>query len=295
MEDVRRARLLGVVGVAVAGAIAVASLTVPALAADPDKLTEVSAQKSVAYPAPVTVTATCPQGEYVGFGGWTIDNVFPQGTGASGWAFVMEPVGKKVKQWSVSGYNRAAAREAKLTSFGYCFKGEKPKLVKQAVNIPAAGSNSAVPGESVATCPKRTTLIGGGWGVAMDIDNFGVVTPTRFERSGKRALAVAVINEKEQAVELRVVAICGKGKKPKPVETKVVLGPHEVKTGTAKCPAGEKVVFGGFRADYSYLEGIAAFVSGMRRTGQTKINVTAGNPGLQSDDLSTFVSIAYCR
>lgn len=299
MEFVPRARLLGVVAIVFALVVGLVAALAPTAAsarkpAD-DALTEVSAQKSVTYPAPVTVTAGCPSGYRVGFGGWTIDNAFPQGSGPSGWAFAMEPVGKKLNKWAVSGYNRTAAYPSKLTSYGYCFKGDTPKVVTQERTVPAAGSDNAVYGDVTATCPKKTTLIGGAWGVDMTITNQGVVTPTRFERSGKRAMVLAVYNEKEAAVDIRVTAICGKGKKPTTAETKTVLGPHEQKSGTAKCPKGQKVLFGGFRADYDYTEGIAAFVSGMRRAGKNKITVTAGNPGLQSDDLSTFVSIAYCR
>lgn len=263
-----------------------------ALAAD-DSLKQVKGQKNVNYPTPETATAVCPGARgHVASGGWSTEFALPQGSGANMFAHGSFPEGDDVDEWSAQAHNRIAAHSGKLTSYGYCFNGKEPEIVENQVEVAAYPNGDAF---TAASCPEGKTLIGGGYRISPDVDMQSLVQIGQINKpNSAEAFEVAVENEKDDAIDLTVYAVCGKGPEARPYTENTKIKEDKIGRVTAKCPDNKDFLFGGLSAEYKF-ENMTVFVIAHEKAGNG-MRAEAMNfgsiPMTQKANLSVT---AYCR
>jgi hypothetical protein len=140
----------------------------------------------------------------------------------------------------------------------------------------------------IAKCPKKQTLIGGGYQRSNGVSNAGVVT-TESHRTSARTWQVAASNIGGFAGEAVSIGYCVRSKKPiiSEVSASVTIATGTTDTAaTPPCPAGRQLLFSGFSTPPN---GDIRFLGeGFNRAGGTSAT------GHNSGPPATLTAYSYC-
>jgi hypothetical protein len=152
-------------------------------------------------------------------------------------------------------------------------------------------------------CKKGQRVVGvNAVGEAEDLFTGGPgVSLGEVSRPGKRRAQAAGINLGSGSGDLTVIARCKRQPKSKR-ESKIATVPPagmdlETESVSAKCPRGERIVFGGFRAEQrsaSEPPGSIIVPTGAKREGARRWTVEAFNFADGPDDAGELASLVYC-
>jgi hypothetical protein len=214
-------------------------------------------------PEPVfkSVTARCPRGQHVIFGGLrnavagmrrTADNL-----------------------WTVDGFNLGGP-PFKLTSYAYCGRGPITSRHNKRVVITSYGT-------ATAKCPAGKVVLGGGFATSPNtvfaVQRLLRLGTDRWQVSGYLRYGIT------KRTELKAIAYCGKGPAPQAVSRTVRLS-SDGGRATATCPTGKRLAFGGMVARAAKPRTALVFIMRVKDVNGWEVaNSTAG----------TLTSVAYCR
>jgi hypothetical protein len=152
----------------------------------------------------LTVTATCPKGRTVAFGGWASDLHYDPAAGSD--VYINGLFRSSSRGWTAraSNHNAAGDKAGSLTSLAYCKKGAKPKAVSQVVSVPPGTF-----GNVSAKCPGGKEVVAGGFTAdsrqtALD----PVVQISSMQRSSKRVWTVSGYSNGGIPGNLTAIAYC---------------------------------------------------------------------------------------
>jgi hypothetical protein len=156
--------------------------------------------------ADLTVTATCPRGWTVAFGGWASDLKYDPAAGSH--VYINGLFRSSSRGWTAraSNHNAAGDKAGSLTSLAYCKKGDKPKAVSQTVSLPAPPGTF---GSVSARCPSGKEVVAGGF--TADSRQIGVdpfVQISSMQRSSKRVWTVSGFSNGDIPGNLTAIAYC---------------------------------------------------------------------------------------
>jgi hypothetical protein len=139
-----------------------------------------------------------------------------------------------------------------------------------------------------ATCPKKQTLIGGGYQQTNGVTDGGVIA-TESHRISARTWQVVAYNAGGFAGTAVSIGYCAKSKKPLITELSgtVTIGQRETATATTPpCPKGRQLAFSGFSAPP---DGSIRFLGeGFNADGSTSAT------GVNSGPPATLTAYSYC-
>jgi hypothetical protein len=160
----------------------------------------------------------------------------------------------------------------------------------------ASETTAVVPdqGLSVETrCQKRTKAISGGFETESDGDFDPFLEVNESQRVGRRGWISEAFNDSDETGDLTSFAYCRRAKKLTSASDTVDAPVGEFVTATAVCPAGTKVISGGFAGSPIDLVGTTPvlYISESRRATKRSWEVSAFSNGNENGELSSF---AYC-
>ena len=233
-----------------------------------------------------SVTARCPAGQHVSFGG-----IVAQFRPPAGPPYVLPGGVRRTAddQLTVYGFNNSRAAEGHLTAVAYCDNGSAPAAVERSAS---SGEGAA---SVVVSCPAGTVLVGGGYDGHPSprhhdlIDSLERISSTQWRATSSELTA-------EQST-LTAIAYCAAGVAPKLYSTTVKVAGHTAGTARANCPAHTSLVFGGLIAQKTgaaYQAAHTAQVEAFSWTAPSHSQwvVTAFNVGSRTGNLT---ALAYCR
>jgi len=277
-----RRRIAGLIVGCSCIAIAAPAIAAPAFAAVAAYTKDVKVHRF----AKGSVTARCPTGEHVSFGGIVAQFEPPRG------AKYILPAGVRRTaddQLTVYGFNNSRDAEGHLTAVAYCDHG----------NVPAAVERTTTSGEGAASvivsCPVGTVLVGGGFDGHPAPRHHDLIDS--LERVSSRQWRATITTLTAEQSTLTAIAYCAPGVTPKVYSTTVKVAGHTGGTARANCPAHTSLVFGGLVAQktgYPYQAPHTAQVEAFSWTAPSRTQwvVTAFNVGSRTGDLT---ALAYCR
>jgi hypothetical protein len=234
-----------------------------------------------------SVTATCPKGEHVSFGGLVAEfKPPPDSTNKP----VVFPEGMRrtaPDRWTVTGQSGTPGIGSRLTAIAYCDRGAVPSTASSTVAVAANRTGSVT-----ATCPAGKVVVGGGYNSGASRAHLELMV--RLERPTPTQWRVILRNIAPRATTITALAYCGPGPAPTPHVNTVKLPKNKGGTARASCPADTSLVFGGLIANSprSGVHGadLEAFSWSAASTKQWV--VTGFNDG---DAGGTLEALAYCR
>ncbi len=273
-----RRRFVGAAGVAVAVCIALAA---------PGFAFASRATRGVVVPklSSGSVTATCPKGEHVSFGGVVAQFQAPPRSGA-----IVLPEGMRrtaPDRWTVSGTSSSAVTGSRLTAIAYCAQGAVPASTSASVKLEGSSSGSAI-----AACPSGTVVVGGGYNAGASPTHSEVVV--RLDAPTARQWRVTALNISGAATTLTALAYCARGVAPAVRSTSLTLNAHKGGTARVSCPKGKSIVFGGLAAHSPLIGKQNAVVAPFSWTAASNSQwvVTGYNAG---DVPGSLEALIYCR
>ena len=105
-----------------------------------------------------TVTAHCPKGEHVSFGGVIDEFKPPPKTSKHPIVFPTAMHRNGSSGWTVAGQSEAFDTGSRLTAVAYCDRGSVPSVATSSARLGVDDFNT-----TVATCPTGTIVVGGGY------------------------------------------------------------------------------------------------------------------------------------
>jgi hypothetical protein len=230
-----------------------------------------------------TVTANCPPGQHVTLGGIGAPLTVPLlSPGPSVFPQQMFMNSTQTK-WTVVAINAGDA--GVMASRVYCGVHPPRTVVARTVQVGAFSANGAF-----ARCPEGQVVLAGGYRVPARLE----VVVNKLRRTNARTLEVRGFNLADVSSTLRAIAYCGPG--PAPTEHVAEIFIDESATSVtpvkATCPAGKKLIFGGFHGQFPGGSADGAVLPFGLLARQSKEWIVRGfNPGS-----SGFLrAIAYCR
>jgi hypothetical protein len=237
-----------------------------------------------------SITAKCPAGEHVSFGG-----VMSQFTGPitstnpnARLVFTtgVHRLGTNPAAVAVTAVNPRAAG-AHFTAVGYCDRGSVPTVESKTVRLGAFGIAVAE-----ANCPAGTVGVGGGYASGSGPHNveyllaLGMITDTQ--------LGVAVANLTKVPTTVTALVYCSSVTAPTEFDKTVSVGGHKLVSAEVTCPAGTKLAWGGLAA--SVPSGTPPNISAVIPLSwyaptATQWKVTAYNLGTKAGSIT---AAAYC-
>ena len=230
------------------------------------------------------MTATCPSGEHVSFGGLVAQFQAPPRSGP-----IVLPEGMRrtaANRWTVTGVSSSNKIGSRLTAVAYCDTGTTPRTVSRSVKMAAFATVTAT-----AACPAGTVVAGGGFSSGASLEHQELVVQLAATST---QWSVTLRNITGAATSLNVYAYCAHAAAATPHTTTIALAPHKGGTARVGCPSPTKLVFGGLYA-HSPAQGTkAAALAPFSWTAATTRQwvVTAYNAGDLEGHLD---AIAYCR
>jgi len=235
-----------------------------------------------------SVTATCPKGEHVSFGGVISEFKPPPKTTGHPSVYPTSMHRTAAGQWTVSGLSETVGTGSHLSAVAYCDRGAVPRVASGTVRLPGFAASTAI-----ATCPTGTVVVGGGFSSGSSRTNLEYVG--QLERASSTRLAVTMGNVVNVATTVTAIAYCAKGSAPTEHTTTLTLAGHKGGTARVNCPTGSALVFGG--VDVSPPTGTAGNYSAV-----VPFSWTAQSPtqwvvsGYDVGNVSgSLTAVAYCR
>jgi len=231
------------------------------------------------------VSAKCPRGEHVSFGGVVAEFSPPPGSGP-----YMFPTGMRRTandQWTVYGKNETDLLGSRLTSIAYCDHGAVSRVASKTVSLPGLRSGSAI-----ATCPAGTFVVGGGFNSGAAPNHLAAVA--HLDRASPTQWIVTMINLFPAATTITAIAYCSSSTALTTVSNIVQVAARRSGTVRVSCPGGLSLVFGGLLASSAASAGHLAFALpfGWNAASTTQWVVSGYNIG---DRPAFLTAIAYCR
>jgi hypothetical protein len=235
-----------------------------------------------------SVTASCPKGEHVSFGGVISEFKPPPKTTGHPSVFPTSMRRTAAGQWTVSGASETVGTGSHLSAVAYCDRGSVPRVASSTVRLPGFDAKTAV-----ATCPKGTVVVGGGYSSGSSRTHVEYVG--QLDRESSTQLAVTMVNAVKAATTVTAIAYCAKGPAPSEHPTMLTLGGHKGGTARVSCPPHTSLVFGGVVVTPpSGSTGNFSAVIPFSWTAQSRTQwaVSGYNVGNLS---GTLIAVAYCR
>jgi len=234
-----------------------------------------------------SVTATCPKGEHVAFGGLVGEFKAPPNAPRHPVVFAEGMRRTAPDRWTVSGQNGAPDTGSRLTAVAYCARGAVPVTASNTVAV-AAHRNGSV----TATCPAGTVVVGGGFDSGASPQHLELMV--RLDRPTSVQWRVVLRNIAATATKITALAYCAAGPAPTVHTATVKMGKNKGGTARASCPANTSLVFGGLIANSPGAGHQAADLEAFSWTASSTKQwvVTAFNDGGSSGNLE---ALAYCR
>jgi hypothetical protein len=231
-----------------------------------------------------SVTATCPKGEHVSFGGVVAQFASPPHSGP-----IVLPEGMRrtaPDRWTVTGTSASDVTGSRLTAEAYCDRGPVSATVSNSVKV---GGFRA--GTAIATCPAGTVVVGGGYNAGASKKNQEIVA--RLAALSANKWAASVFNISTTATTLTALAYCAKHVPVVGYVTAVTLAAHKGGTARVSCAKGTSLVFGGLYASSPTVGKKVAAIAPFSWTAASKTQwvVTAYNAG---DVAGSIDALAYC-
>ena len=235
-----------------------------------------------------SVTARCPKGEHVAFGGFIGEFRPPLRTAGRAATFPTSMRRTAPGSWTVTGRSDTVLTGSHLSAVAYCDRGKVSSSASNSVRLPGSRAKTVV-----ATCPAGTVVVGGGYHSGSSATHFeGVgqllaLSPTRWE--------VSMLNLVSAPTTLTAIAYCAPGVAPTAYRSTLTLAPHKGGTSCARCPSGKTMVFGG--VDTSEPTGPSSRSAlvipfSMTASSRTLWVATGYNDGSLP---GTLTAVAYCR
>jgi hypothetical protein len=264
----------------VSGAIALAAGLV--VAAAPAGAFQWKASKTIIVPKfqKGAVSAKCPAGQVVGFGGLVAE--YHHG------ASTLYPTGMRktaAGQWTAYGQSMAPTRGSQLTSIAYCSAVGPTQVVENTVSVLGHHVGSAV-----ATCPVGTVVVAGGFNTR-GIPHFAAMKG--LERIADDQWRATIVNVNQWTTTITSIAYCGPGPAPIMVSGQVNVPANSGATARATCPLGTELLFGGHTATVGvgdHLPHILPF--GFQAETTTRWGVAAKDVNKVPGKVT---ALAYCR
>jgi hypothetical protein len=235
-----------------------------------------------------SVTATCPRGEHVSFGGVISEFKPPPKTTGHPSVYPESMHRTAAGQWTVSGQSETVGTGSHLSAVAYCDRGSVPRVASSSVRLNGFDAKTAI-----ATCPAGTVVVGGGYSSGSSLTHLEYVG--QLDRESSTQLAVTMVNVVKAATTVTAIAYCGKGPAPSEHTTTLTLAGHKGGTARVSCPTHTSLVFGG--VDVSPPIGKVGNFSAV-----IPFSWTAQSPtqwvvsGYNIGNLSgTLIAVAYCR
>ena len=239
-------------------------------------------------------TAKCPKGERVDVGGFKTTINEPSGILLEDLFF------KGQRKWRASFDGQGNAAPA--TAIAYC--ADTSRLTKQTgkdaapppTRAQARGFGASFPLVANAKCPKGTTVQLGGFSVydpPPPAPRGGIAgSNSGFRPSAMKAVSARKWRVKGIAVDpgvvLKAIAGCADLPAPRAVERTESVPGGGATSAKAKCPAGEKVVMGGF--EQSPFDGGGPYIRGLKRPSSRTWKAKTW----EFDEPASLTAIAYC-
>jgi hypothetical protein len=234
-----------------------------------------------------SVTATCPKGEHVSFGGLVAEFKAPPNAPKHPVVFPEGMRRTAPDRWTVFGQSGVPDIGSRLTAIAYCDRGAVPGTASNTVAVAEHRTGSAT-----ATCPAGQVVVGGGYNSGASRAHLELMV--RLERPTPTQWRVILRNIAPRATKITAIAYCAAGPAPTVYVATVPLGKNKGATARANCPTGTSLVFGGLIANSprSGIHGadLEAFSWSAATTKQWV--VTAFNDG---DAGGSLEALAYCR
>ncbi len=295
MADHRLAGRLIVAAAAIAALLALG----PFAASAPAKLRVAVGTTTLTGKGSVGVAqANCPRGTSAVSGGFGQSPAasFPQ----SHYINVFSSHRKGARAWTVSGVQYYGSSPGTLTAYAYCSPEKAPKSVAKSFPLLAAPRYEAA---AVATCPRGTQPISGGFKLPQPVPNGTSVFLTQMQIFGKHQWLVKGVRSSAPGTDglVTAYAYCAKGKRPKAktetVTTLTKISPAvPFAVDTDKCPKGTLPIAGGLRGPYSQVgadRGIPSVTDSLRIGRAWRVSSLA--VGTVDDIPISFTAIVYCR
>ena len=171
------------------------------------KSREVSKTITVAADTQDSVTAKCPKGRRIAFGGFSGD-LNPTGAYVSPLAAFAE----SQRRWTVVGTNESSTTPGELSAYAYCGKVKKATERKKTVPL---GGNFLDTATATAKCKRKERLAFGGFDINTPGAQEDYVAPTQLEQTSSRKWTVSATNDSDpDAEDITSFAYCIK-KKPR--------------------------------------------------------------------------------
>ena len=234
-----------------------------------------------------SVTATCPKGEHVAFGGLVAEFEAPPKAPKHPVVFPEGMRRTAPDRWTVLGQNGAPDTGSRLTAIAYCNRGAVPSTASNAVAVAANRTGAAT-----ATCPAGKVVVGGGYNSGASLHHLELMV--RLERPSPTQWRVILRNIAPRATNVTAIAYCAAGPAPTERVTTVTMPKHKGGTARASCPANTSLVFGGLIANSprSGIHGADLEAFSWTAASTKQWVVTGFNDG---DAGGTLEALAYCR
>jgi hypothetical protein len=259
-----------------------------------------SATKTVAADSTASARVLCPKGQRPNGAGFKTQVGIPVGSGPIVLPSSMRITGHGARTTAT---NSAApgGPDGSLKVFAYCSAaGQKLDVRTKTVPLPGGKTRSAT-----ATCPRHTTVLGGGFQIPISPPNLTMRAAARrvnapafdllsgLSRPTSRTWKVTAVSTPGSGPgHVTSIAYCGAGPAAVPAsETRTVPASGRTNVIT-ECPAGTQVLFGGEITQFGNdLGGPGITAAGLFRAGGAKIELNAVN----DDAAGNATAIAYCR
>ena len=185
-----------------------------------------------------SVTATCPKGEHVSFGGVIGEFKPPPKTTGRPSVYPTSMHRTAAGQWTVSGQSEAIGTGSHLSAVAYCDRGSVPRVASSTIRLGGFDAKTAI-----ATCPAGTVVVGGGYSSGSSLTHVEYLGQLDLDSSTR--LAVTMVNISKAATTVTAIAYCAKGPAPTEHSTVLKLAGHKGGTARVSCPAHTSLVFGG--------------------------------------------------
>jgi hypothetical protein len=243
-----------------------------------------------------SATAKCPRGRSVALGGFR--NTIAPGRDSEALLTGLK-VTNSGHAWKDSGANDSMSSAA-AEAVAYCGQGRNLTERTKAVEVPAATGPATKPTSVTAKCPRGRRVALGGIAASFDpVPPFvgAEVVPSAMKRTTQRGWKVSGLNlgsKSGAAGKLTAIAYCAKTAKTTE-RSKTVTIPSSGTPGsvTAKCHQGEKVAFGGFKADATTSDAFV-LIDGLERVSSRLWAANAINEGPGSSAPGDLTAFAYC-
>jgi hypothetical protein len=235
-----------------------------------------------------SVTATCPGGEHVSFGGVIGEFKPPPKTTGHPVVYPTSMHRTAANRWTVSGQSETVGTGSHLSAVAYCDRGTVPSVASSTVRLPGFSAKTAI-----ATCKAGSVVVGGGFSSGSSLTHVEYVG--QLDRESTTQLAVSMVNIVKDATTVTAIAYCAKGPAPTEHSTSLTLAGRKGGTARVNCPTGTSLVFGGVIVSppigtVKSFSGVLPF-SWIAQS-PTQWVVTGYNIGNLP---GTLVAVAYCR